>query len=398
MVDKTRPISLSKIKKVVFVVGRFYPDINGAAKQAELLADRLTGQKLARVYVLSGIAERSLKRVSLSTGLPVLRANCDTASTLGRMIQILIFLRLGFFLGLNADLIHFHGFSKRNAILLLIMRILGRPCIIKMTLLGIDDPCAVRPLGWPWWLLYRGFDHYIGITPGFTRSFSESGLPLRRYSLIPNGVDFSVFFPPTRSEMDSIRRELGLPVDSKVFLSVGGFTATKNMFFIYKVWRQLWVRGYQSYLVFVGNFEGGDEVDPMEHSKIFEDAKFNGLESNLIFVGQTDQIRTYLMLANYYMSGSTAEGLSNALLEALSMGLVCFTTSLEGNTTWLSDITNLIFPINSLDEEVWADRILRSFSFRNNELEFPSLDRFKAEFDIGVTARRVHECYSSLIK
>ena len=179
-----KPNFLRKMKNIVFIVGRFYPDINGAARQAELLANRLRRSRLARVYVLSGIADRALNRVSLLRGLPVLRANYEATSALGRVIQILVFLRLGFILGLKADLIHFHGFSRRNALLLLLMRILRRPCILKMTSFGVDDPLSVRRSGWLRWLFYREFDHYIGITPAFTRSFSKSGLSLNRYSLI----------------------------------------------------------------------------------------------------------------------------------------------------------------------------------------------------------------------
>ena len=388
---------LKKTKNIVFVVGRFYPDINGAVRQAELLANRLKRSRLARVYVLSGIADRTMDRVSLLGRLPVLRSNYDATSALGRIIQIFIFLRLGFFLGLKADLIHFHGFSRRNALLFLLMRVLGRPCILKMTLLGVDDPLTVRRLGWLWWLIYKEFDHYIGITPAFTRSFGKSGLPLNRYSLIPNGVDFSLFHPLTGPERDCRRLELGLPVNAKIFLSVGNFSTIKNMFFVYKVWLQLWERGCQSYMVFIGNFEGGDQVDPLEYRKICDDAKNHNLEKNLLFIGQTDKIHEYLACSNYYISGSTAEGLSNALLEALATGLVCFTTSLEGNTTWLCEKTKLIFPINSLDEEVWARFIIMTTAAEVKGLIPSSLEEFKREFDIDVTEQRIHECYLSLI-
>ena len=65
------------------------------------------------------------------------------------------------------------------------------------------------------------------------------------------------------------------------------------------------------------------------------------------FVGQTDQVMSYLQQADIFVLPSRAEGISNALLEAMAVGLTAVASQIPGNVDVIEHKKNgLLFTVD----------------------------------------------------
>lgn len=129
---------------------------------------------------------------------------------------------------------------------------------------------------------------------------------------IPNGVDTRRFRPLDRNEC---RDRLGLPLDEKIAIFVGHFIERKGPFQVLKAIRKIGVKG-----IFLGEGvlqETGDDV------------LFSGSVIN-------DDLHYWLNAADVFVLPSAAEGMSNAILEAMACGLPLVVSDLDFNREFLT--------------------------------------------------------------
>jgi glycosyltransferase involved in cell wall biosynthesis len=114
-------------------------------------------------------------------------------------------------------------------------------------------------------------------------------------------------------------------------LFVGYFSADKRPDVLYDEWSR--VQAGASVLVFVGATDSRyQEVDPEIAARIRRHAAAAARLDDLVFVPPTPAVDKYFRAADVYVLPSRREGLPIALLEAMSCGLACVATRLEGST------------------------------------------------------------------
>jgi len=141
---------------------------------------------------------------------------------------------------------------------------------------------------------------------------NQHGLSL---DVIRNGVDTEHFCPVSDEEKQRRRKDLQLPRDEHMFVSVGALSTRKDPMTV--------ARGFlkseasrSGTLVFLGS---GDKRQTLE--SIVADDNTIQLE------GYVENVSEYLQAADYFISASTAEGLPNTVMEALACGLpVCLSS------------------------------------------------------------------------
>lgn len=380
------------------MTGIYYPEINGASLQARLLIQSLHSRPKVKFYVLAGYRTPELPKISRVDRTLIARSHIGNLPLVRQLVGLISFLRLGFYLMTRADVIHFHGFSLRNGLLLFICKCMNKATVLKMTSVGVDDPLSVKRSSPIRWALFKRFDFFIGLTPAFESSFRQSGLDLRKYRQIHNGVDMRRFSRVHAAEKKRLRQKLSLPLDEVLVVSIGHFSSGKNQLFSYTVWAEARRRGLISKLIFIGANRNAPGVDNSLLLKIQDVARREDLEKDLIFLHHTNKIETYLQAADIYLSPSVFEGLSNALLEALAVGLPCIASRLPDNTTWLQEKIGLLTLAKLECPEQWTQEIMKSknsifFSNETNSLQFA---RFREEFDINNTADAVYNVYKEL--
>jgi len=135
---------------------------------------------------------------------------------------------------------------------------------------------------------------------------------------IRNGVDDLFFSKAGMEEKNVIRERLSLPVDAVIWLSSIGKDLRKNSDFIVKEFLPFLESNSNHMLVFIGDGELRRICENLAHHS-----------SQICFFGRTQDVKSFLQTADYFVSASKAEGMPNAVLEAMACGLPTFLSDIE---------------------------------------------------------------------
>lgn len=147
----------------------------------------------------------------------------------------------------------------------------------------------------------------------------------KKVRYIPNGVDIETFRPLDKKEC---RKTLGLPEDEQFALFCGHFEERKGPLRVLEAIRQIGIRG-----IFLGV---GDE-------------KPEGKEAYFVGSVVNDELPLWLNAADLFVMPSLAEGMSNAILEAMACGLPLVVSDRDFNREFLSE--NCAEFVDPLDTE-----------------------------------------------
>lgn len=149
---------------------------------------------------------------------------------------------------------------------------------------------------------------------------------------VPNGVAMPTL-PDPRGQ--AVRHSLGIQVDRPVAVTVSRLTVEKGYGDLAAALADMEARGISLDLIVVG---GGKESDAVK--SLFEDLQ----DIRVHFVGQQSDVGPYLAAADFYVSPSWNENLSNALLEGMSYGLPAVTTDVGGHGEVMAHGGGLLVP------------------------------------------------------
>ena len=146
-------------------------------------------------------------------------------------------------------------------------------------------------------------------------------LPVKKTLTIENCVDLADCKVDT--DREAIRKKHGFNGEL-VFIMVSALGARKGQDCLIEGLRRIKDRGCDFKCFFAGD-------GPLEKSLKFK-VKNLKLDNNIIFLGVVDNISDYLNASDVFVLPSVSEGLSIALLEAMSMGLASIVTDVGSHT------------------------------------------------------------------
>ena len=141
-----------------------------------------------------------------------------------------------------------------------------------------------------------------------------------KIDVIPNGIDVERFNPEKNTT--DIRKEFSLEDDDIVIGFIGRIVPAKGLEYLLNALPYLKEEFKSIKLLIVGE---GSLVE-----KLKESAKKNNIFDNILFTGRRRDIPEILASINIFVMPSIAEGLPNALLEAMAMGKPIVTTEVGG--------------------------------------------------------------------
>jgi glycosyltransferase involved in cell wall biosynthesis len=308
------------VMRVAMFIQGYYPLLGGAERQLASLAPRLQ----ARGVDVHVITRRypGLVAFEMVDGVPVHRmpipGNKITAS-LGFTISSILQVRR-----LRPAVLHAHELLSPTTTAVSAKRLLGIPVVAKPLRGGrLGDiqrlqrmPFGARRLA----TFRRSVDAFIVISREIDAELDQVGVPPARRVFIPNGVDTERFTPlPPREQSapllprDALRESLGLP-DGPVAVFSGRLAPEKRVDRLLGVWPAVRAACAGATLLVLGS---GPEA-----ARLREMAA-----PGVRFAGQIDDVAPYLQAADLFVLPSVAEGLSNALLEAMAAGLPTIVTA-----------------------------------------------------------------------
>jgi glycosyltransferase involved in cell wall biosynthesis len=200
---------------------------------------------------------------------------------------------------------------------------------------------GIGPFGPGWrnrasrWLARRQTS-VVSLSSETFRNLVADGFATARVRFIPNGVDTERFRPRSAGDPPG-RPPAGWPTGGPVVVTVGRLVPAKGLDVLLEAWRGVAGALPGARLVLVGD-------GPLRGECESTSRRF-GLDGSVCLLGTRQDVPEILRNADVYVSSSRTEGMSNALLEALSSGLPLVATRVGGAGDTVDDgVSGVLVP------------------------------------------------------
>jgi L-malate glycosyltransferase len=326
--------------RVLMVVRLFYPWVGGTERQALKLAQQLAAKGVI-VEITTGWWFRGTPQREVVGGVSVFRNH-----TLWEMFGIrglrkfggyLYILSLIFYLWrhrFHYDIIHVHGLNYHTFAAVLAGRWFRRKTVTKVANSGqASDILKMhkgQQLALSRYMLPAALrsDCFVALTETIAAELTKAGVSSTHIANLVNGVE---------SERIVAKSSYVLHQPPKL-IYVGRLHAQKGVDILLRAVEQLMAQhpSHRVCLQIVGDGPLWDFLHSL--------AEQLGISRQVQFLGQTDQVLEQLSQADIFVLPSRAEGLSNALLEAMACGLPVVVSDVPGNVDVVTDgKTGLLF-------------------------------------------------------
>jgi glycosyltransferase involved in cell wall biosynthesis len=236
-------------------------------------------------------------------------------------------------------------------------------------------------------ILIMGTDCFIAVSSEMVQVLQEIGIRPEKIALIPNGVPLMEANRPT--DPGSLKRELLGNAEVQVVLYVGRLAEVKGIDRLLTVWAAMSHRE-GTMLVIVGNGPLREDLEStVERLRLW---------SSVRFLGPQADVSKFYGMADLFVLPSRSEGLSNALLEAMAVGVPSVASDVGGNKEVIKDAESG-FLVNWDDIAVCANllRDLLADAHRRQTIGEAAKKRVQ-EFALPRVAERYRQLYQALLQ
>lgn len=302
-----------------------------------------------------------------------------TENSIMYMIELRRILKRG-----NYDAIHIHGNSATMAIETVTAWLAGVPIRIVHSHNTKCKYIRVHKLLYP--LFVATYTHALACG-------DEAGKWLYKdkpFVVLKNGIEMKKY-AYNINRRNTIRRELDLN-DKVVIGHVGNFVEQKNHTFLLDVYSELIQKNNEFFLILIGDGVLSDEIKCK--------AQLLGIEKNVIFTGQVDNVCDYLQAMDIFVLPSHHEGVPVALIEMQAAGLQGIVSS---NVDTGVDVTDSMIFIPNDDVRKWIEeigRVTEDLNKINREKTCIESQKKLSEsgYDIEINANILEKMYLSFVK
>jgi len=234
-------------------------------------------------------------------------------------------------------------------------------------------------------ILRRWADVVIALDDIMRAEIVAAGFDEKRIVRMNNGIDSAAFSPATEANATSELTAARVNV-----LYVGRLTGQKSLTVILQALAKALPHCPALRLTLVGS---GEERPVLE-----AEAEKLDITSSINFAGSQADVRPYLNQADIFVLPSASEGISNALLEAMSMGLACLAAPVGGNVEVLDQgRCGVILPQGDID--AWS-KTLVALGINPHErarLGQAARERIQHVYDFAVVGAQYEALYKQLL-
>lgn len=210
--------------------------------------------------------------------------------------------------------------------------------------------------------------------------------------VIYNGINsFQTDKKLTLKQRQVIKQNIGIPLNHHVIGIIGGLKPMKRHFtFIKAAQKALQIRSDLSFVII------GDGIQRNSLEKL---ANSLGIERNIFFLGEREDILPYISIFDIGINCSSHEGLSNAIMEYMTYGVPCIVSDSGGNSELIKNgINGYTFRLDDIDE--LTDIIIQLLKSERDRKKFVSISQniIRNEFSIDRMKNNYENFFINLIK
>ncbi len=378
---RSRPRSLS----VLHCCGQFAARQGGTERQARAVCGALA----ARGHQVSVLAREVPEGAQAVPGVAVhgrLRA-IDWGRLFGLTYTACAIIEMVREAG-QADVLHAHHLYFDAVAACIAGRLRGRPVVAKMVGAGPAgdlDRLQKTAGGSVLLRVLRTLDAVIAPSPSCRTELLAAGFPAERIHVISNGVDIALFRPDPAAEAAPPLKT----IEGPLVVYTGRLIEAKGLLELLEAWLLLLRDAPHAHLVLVG---GG----PLE-GELRRRASRPPLSGRVHLTGEIADVRPYLRAAAAFAFPSWAEGLPNALLEAMAMGVPCVATDIGPIRDAISDgQEGLLVSVRAPERLAAALATLLREPALAARLGRAARKRVEAEFSLESTVTHLENLYNEL--
>jgi glycosyltransferase involved in cell wall biosynthesis len=169
-------------------------------------------------------------------------------------------------------------------------------------------------------LSLRFYEKVLCVSEDLRRECLVAGVAEENCLLLENGIDTNDY--ARRSNARDAKHQLGIPADRVAIGAVGRLSAEKGFDNLLRAVGLLVREGLDVHLVIVGEGEERPRLEALVDEL--------GLQNRVLLTGYYSDPRTAYATFDVYALSSLREGLPNALLEAMAMGIAVVATRIAG--------------------------------------------------------------------
>jgi glycosyltransferase involved in cell wall biosynthesis len=217
------------------------------------------------------------------------------------------------------------------------------------------------------------------------------GYASSKFTVIPNGFDLSRFQPDAAAR-DSVRLELGIPIETKLVGVVGRFHPQKNHAGFLQAASLLHKQHPEAHFVLVG--EGLNATN----AELVAFASGHGIADRVHWMGRRDDIARLMSSLDVLVSSSSfGEAFPIVLGEAMACGVPCVTTDV-GDSAEIVGATGFVVPPG--DAQALASAVCNLLDLdeaSRRSLGGLARGRVQQLFDIRRVAKQYEDFYTALL-
>lgn len=341
------------MKGVLMLVNEFppHPGSYGAERQAERLSIYMAKRGL-KVGVItrhfSDVPYRENRDGFLVIRIPQLGPGKfkTLTFTIGAILAIFRYRHM-------YDVLHAHLAYSPAVAATIAGKLLGKPVMVLFGNTGTFGDVQNFSVTWRGKLaariLRKWVDMYISLSVMMEKEMTDAGFDPSKVVCMENGVDTADIRPP--ADKKQAKESIGIKDNQILVLFTGRLTKQKAQEVLFHAFQKALQASPNLHLMLVGDGEDRKKLEILA-----EDLK---IASRITFVGRVEDVRPYLCAADIFVLPSLAEGLSNSLLEAMSMGLPCIASRVSGSVEVLGEGDERGLLIDPGDIEQLAEAIVR---------------------------------------
>jgi len=270
------------------------------------------------------------------------------------------------------DILRLEAYNRYAIIPIVVARFKGLHTIVRMSLLGQDDPystlCMARHGQILEYLTLASFhmaEENVAICSAMIESCRKVGINDKNVTYISHGIDVDKYQPVDSEDGKvRIRQELGLDIKRKYIIFVGSAIERKGIDVLTDAFIYIHTILKDVDLLIVGpnRFDQFSRFDDLTRQKAVDACKhklnINRCEEFVHWIGKVENVQEYMQAADVFSLPTRQEGFGLVIAEAMACGLPVVVARLEGVTTDIITSTQSGTLIPGYDYKDYANAII----------------------------------------